>query len=160
GFGGPFPFAGVKAVTGLSDDAMLESIDEALAAGLLHGVSGPGEVYDFAHALLRHTLYEELNASRKARLHRRIAEALERGGSGGDVRDAAEVAAHYHASGSLVGAERGISYALAAAEQARRGYARDQAVHFLRLARDLAEGSGPPTRADVLRRLAVAEAEA
>src|SRR5207244_11768512 len=60
----------------------------------------------------------------------------------------------------LPDAEWGIQQALAAAEQARRGYAREQAVHFLRLASDLAAASDSWTRADVLCRLAVAEAEA
>ena len=33
--------------------------------------------YSFAHALAQHTLYDDLGASRRARAHRTIAEALE-----------------------------------------------------------------------------------
>ena len=36
----------------------------------------PGR-YNFAHALIQHTLYEELGPSRRARTHRPVAEALE-----------------------------------------------------------------------------------
>ena len=35
------------------------------------------ERFSFAHALTQHTLYEDLGATRRARVHRKIAEALE-----------------------------------------------------------------------------------
>ena len=48
-----------------------------MTAGLVaERVGGPGR-FTFVHALIRHTLYEELGATRRARMHRRIAEALE-----------------------------------------------------------------------------------
>jgi DNA-binding CsgD family transcriptional regulator/tetratricopeptide (TPR) repeat protein len=123
-------------------------------------VRGPGETYDFAHAIVRHTLYDELSPSRRARLHRRIAESMEVLEPGSGARHVAEIAAQYHASASLPGAERGVRYEVLAAEQARARYAVDQAVALLRLARDMADQSAPSERADVLQRLAVAEAEA
>ena len=36
----------------------------------------PGS-FTFAHALINHTLYEDLSATRRARLHKRVAESLE-----------------------------------------------------------------------------------
>ena len=161
-FTGGFAFQVLQALTDLPEDRLLDCIDEALHAQLIRpaGEGAGEETYDFAHALVRHTLYDELSPSRKVRLHRRIAEALERVYAGHAQSHAAELAAQYHASASLPGAARGIPYALAAADQAKASYAHDRAVVFLRMARDLARESPPATAADILCRLAVAEAEA
>jgi hypothetical protein len=145
------------APSGLDEPRLLDCLDEALAAGLIRAVPGQGETYEFAHTLVRHTLYDELSPSRRLRLHRRLAEVLE--ATAGD-QAAAEIAAQYHASAGLPGAEQGLPYALRAADQAQARYAPEQAVALLRLARDLAKQSAPAQRAEVLQRLAVAEAEA
>src|SRR5207247_534958 len=54
----------------------------------------------------------------------------------------------------------GIPHCLTAAEQARAVYARERAVTFLRMARDLARLAEPNLRAPILRELAIAETEA
>ena len=95
---------------------------------------------------MRHTVYETLNPDRRRRLHRRIAEALERAYAGHEQEHAAELAAQYYASLGLFGAERGMPYALAAAEQARASYAHARAVTLLRQARDLAPEDQPALR--------------
>jgi DNA-binding CsgD family transcriptional regulator len=144
-------------LTGLDDDPLLDSLDEALRAGLLRmSQLGPPATYDFAHAIVRHALYNALNPDRRARLHRRIAESLAQAAAG--EAPVAEIAAQYHASRALPGGERGLPHALAAAEAAHAGYAHERAVHYLRLARDLAPDLA--TRATILRRLALAEADA
>jgi tetratricopeptide (TPR) repeat protein len=93
-------------------------------------------------------------------LHRRIAVALERTYAGHELEHAAEIAVHYHASAGISGAGDGVRYALAVAYQARAAFAHERAVAFLRIARVLATGSTPAERADILRRLALAEADA
>lgn len=158
-FTGGFTFQVIEALTELSEEMLLNSLDEALQAGLIR-TAGEGSAYDFAHAIVRHTLYDELNPDRRARLHRRIALALEGVYAGCTMDYAAELAAQYHASAILPGAERGIPYCLAAAEQARAGYAYERAVVFLRMARDLLAGDAPEASVDLLCQLAVAEAEA
>jgi hypothetical protein len=63
--------------TDLSDDDVLDLLDAAAGAALvdeLHDASGH---FHFRHALIQHTLYEELGASRRARAHRKVATALE-----------------------------------------------------------------------------------
>ncbi len=159
-FTGSFDFSLLQALTRMAEEVLLDSIDEALAARMIRPVGREGEVYEFAHSIVRHTLCEELNPSRKARLHRRIARALEQVHAGRETEYAAELAYQYHRSASLPGSAHGIRYALAAAEQAKTSFARDHGVGFLRMARDLAAESEPTVRADILRRLAVAEAEA
>ena len=153
----------LQEVTGLDEPDLLDAIDEALAAGLIRPQAGKAETYDFAHAIIRHALYEERSPSRNVRLHRQVAEALERLYTGQPVlarSHAAELAAQFHASASLPEAERGVPHALTAAEIARLGYDRDGAVRFLRMARDLAAAADPVISADILAKLAVAEAEA
>ena len=154
-FARPFRFDALEALTGLEEDTLLDCIDEALRARML--VALDGERYEFAHALVRHAIYDELSPSRQARLHRRIAEALER--LGGDI-EAAELASQYYRSRTLPGAEHGVAYAIAAAEQARQRYAYEQAVVFLGMARELAAESAESLRADIASRLAEAQAEA
>ncbi|MGH2560232.1 MAG: ATP-binding protein [Thermomicrobiales bacterium] len=157
---GGFDFNVLAALTGLPEDALLDAIDEALAARLIQAVPGKLETYDFVHAIVRHALYEAWNPSRRVRLHRKLAEALERVYQGREREHVAELAVHYHASLSLPGGERGLPHALSAAEQARRGFARERVVTFLRIARDIARHGGPEQRAEILGLLAVAEADA
>jgi DNA-binding CsgD family transcriptional regulator len=159
-FTGGFDFPVLQALTDLPEEALLDAIDEALAARLIQPLPDGQERYDFVHAIVRHTLTESWSPSRRVRLHRRAAEALARTANGRSRERAAELAVQYHRSLSLPGAEAGLPYALAAADQARRGHAGDSVVRFLRIARDLAADGDAPTRADILTQLAVAEAEA
>ncbi len=55
--------------------AVLDALDEAVAAGLLIELQH-GE-YSFAHALVRETIYEQLGSARRMRLHGQLGEALE-----------------------------------------------------------------------------------
>jgi tetratricopeptide (TPR) repeat protein len=65
------------------------ALDEILRARLLR-VAG-GRRFDFAHALVRETVYDELNVLRRARLHRRAADALR---VLGEDRHVEEIASH------------------------------------------------------------------
>lgn len=160
GFTAGFGFDVLLTLSEMPEEVLLDCIDEALQAGLIRtsGHTPPG--YEFAHAIVRHTLYDSLNLDRRTRLHRRIALALERVRSVGVVDDAAELAAQYHASVALPGAAQGVPHALRAAEQAMAAYAHERAAGFLRMALDLAAESPIRERAEILRQLAIAEAEA
>jgi len=160
GFSAGFDFDVLQRLSELLEPVLLSCIDEALQAGLICVCGQVPPRYEFAHAIVRHTLYDGQNPDRRARLHRRIAHALEQLHPGGEGQDVAELAAQYHASGALKGAGKGIVYALRAAEQARAAYAHERAADFLRMARDLAAESPPAEQADILCKLAVAEAEA
>ena len=155
-----FDFPILQTITGLPDEVLLGCLDEAVDAGLIHATRRPSGTYDFVHPIVRQTLYDDLNPDRRARLHRRLAEALERAHADGAVDAAAEIAVQYHASAALPGADRGLRYALEAAAEATAGTAHERAVRLLRVAGDLAGSCDAATRAEVWCRLALAEGDA
>jgi hypothetical protein len=153
-FTGGVPLAVAGRVAGLAEAATLDAVDEALAAQVLQRGGDP-ETCEFAHALIRHALYAALSSPRQLRLHRRIAETMKKIYGPRAAEHAAEIAEQYHRSARLPGAERGVHYALAAADQAVAAYARDEVVTYLRMACTLMpdDDAGRPR---LLGRLAVA----
>ena len=111
----------------LTESAMLDALDEAVAARIIDETGA--DRFRFSHALIRSTLYEELSATRRRRLHRRVAEALEK------LRPEDVVALAYHfveagpEGGLLV---RAIRYSLSAAEQSLATRALADAEHRFR----------------------------
>jgi class 3 adenylate cyclase len=134
-FNGAFHFGIAADVAGLEQEPALKALDAALHAQLIR----PAELdsYDFTHALIRHTLYAELSPSRQVRMHRAIAEAMERAWATRVKEHAAQVAYHYSRSSTLPGAESGAKHAIAAADKAETAYAHDDVVTFLRIALEL-----------------------
>ena len=134
-----FPLTIAAAVTKIDEDDALDAIDEALEARIVVA-SGEFDHYAFTHALFRHTLVEELNPSRQVRMHRAIAEAIEKDLRGApDPATAATLARHYLHSAAMPGAERGVPYALAVADDAAARYARHEELAALRTATELLE---------------------
>ena len=98
-----FPLAIVAAVTEIDEDDALDAIDEALDARIV-AATDEFDRYAFTHALFRHTLVEELNPSRQVRMHRAIAEAIEKDLRGApDPATAATLARHYLRSAAIPG---------------------------------------------------------
>jgi class 3 adenylate cyclase/tetratricopeptide (TPR) repeat protein len=127
----------VARVADLEEDAALDAVDHALAARVLDP-AGPTDTYVFHHALIRHTLYDQITPSRRVRLHRRAAEALEAAtGVAEDPAEAGEIAVQWHRSRGLPGSERGVDAALVAADHAQARGGHDEAAAFLRIALDL-----------------------
>ena len=62
---------------GISEDDLLDTLDQAATADLVRETTTAPGLYHFAHALIQHTLWEDLGPTRRARAHRQIAEALE-----------------------------------------------------------------------------------
>ncbi|MGI8552989.1 MAG: ATP-binding protein, partial [Dehalococcoidia bacterium] len=121
GFTAGFDFRLLPPLAGLPENRALDCLDEVLQARILHSETGSDDRYDFVLAIVRRALYDALSPSRRLRLHRRIAETMESVYAEQLGPHAAELAAHYSASRELPGADRGLVYALMAAEQARSG---------------------------------------
>jgi len=156
GFNGPFRVGLAAGAAGVDEAEALDAIDAALEAQLVQPASGDAESYDFAHALIRHTLYGELSPSRQVRLHRQIAEAMERLYGERAVEHAPELAYQYHRSAGLPGTERGADYAVAAADSAERLPAWDEVAVFSRMALDLLPEAADDRKARVAGRLGLA----
>ncbi len=126
----------VSSVAGLNENAVLNVIDEALNAQLLR--PGPDvDSFDFSHALIRHTLYSEMNPARRTRLHRQIAEEMERAWNERTTVHAAEIAYQFWRGAAASAQPRGAEYAIAAADNAEAAYAHDDVDAFLRIALEL-----------------------
>ncbi|MCU0522798.1 MAG: AAA family ATPase, partial [Anaerolineae bacterium] len=160
GLSGEFGLEILQSLIGLQEGDLLDCLDEALEGGVLRVVEDVPPRYDFRHAIVRHTVYGALNPDRRLRLHRRIAQEMERLYAGLERDHAAEIAAQYYAARGLPGAEKGVAYALMATQQARAAYAHARAAALLRQARDLAPTEEHGLRAEILTQLALAEAEA
>ncbi len=129
-------FSVAAMVADLDEAAALSALDEAIDAQLLRPGNDP-ENLEFTHAIIQHTLYAGLNPARRLRMHRKIAEAME--GTWGEraSEHAAEVAYQFWRAGTASGTDRGVEYALAAADNAEAAYAYEEVVAFLRIALEL-----------------------
>ncbi len=134
--------------TGIDPDDLLDVVEPAEAAGLVRDVGV--ERFAFAHALVRDTLAAGLSATRRARVHARVAEALE------DLPErATERALHWEAAGPSY-AGRAWRAAVDAAVLARRRYAHEQSALLLRGALETMTDdpdAGPLDRYGVLMQL-------
>lgn len=153
-FDGPFRLDVASRLCGIGEEPALDAVDEMLAAGVLEAADGV-DTYTFTHRPIRQTVYASLTPSRRVRLHRRAAEALEQAcGGTPSPAQAGEIAAQYRRSAGLPGAERGADFAIAAATHAEATGAYDDAARFLRTALDLLP-DGDARRPRLLGRLAV-----
>src|SRR5690242_119725 len=131
-----FTFDDLTAAAEQGEDALLDALDEATTAQLIS--PGSGEAFSFTHDKIREVLYEELNPIRRRRLHRHVAEGLERNRE--HMRCAVEKLAHHYIQAG--DHERGLQYAKQAAAEAERVFAFDEAVAAYTRARDCAEALG------------------
>jgi predicted ATPase len=148
----------LEQVCDLSEDQLLDAMDEALAAGVVDEVPGKPGRWSFTHALVRYTLYEELSLSRRVRLHQKVGEALE-AIDAGDGPHLAEIAYHFSQAAVSGTAEKAVDYACRAGAFAMRVAAWEQAARHFAGAVEVAEDAGTDTTvvADLL--LAQGDAE-
>jgi hypothetical protein len=118
-------------------DDVLDALEAAAAANLAQEIGI--DRYRFAHALVRETLYAELSATRRARQHRKVAEALEVRHARGTGAVLQELARHWGEAVAGGDPARAIELAVAAGEAELRGAPETAAGWFVR-ALDMMEG--------------------
>lgn len=148
------------------EEELLDALEGALKASVL--VESPQRAgrFRFAHPLIKHAVYDAIGATRRGRLHRRVAEALEQlcrtdsgerlvaefledtvGSAGGS---AAILAYHWREAGD---SERAVDYLTKAAERAELGGAQAETVALFNQALELIpEGDGDRRREVNLKR--------
>jgi class 3 adenylate cyclase/tetratricopeptide (TPR) repeat protein len=116
--GREFEIEVLSAVAELDEERVLDLLDGAIEAGLVVELKGAVGRFSFAHALTQHTLYEDLGVTRRARVHRRVADALE--GVCGDAPEsrAGELAKHYLAATKTADVMKALGYSKMAGDQA------------------------------------------
>ncbi len=135
--GRDFDIAVLAAVTQMDEDAVLDIIDQGVQAGLLTEVEGVAERLSFAHALTQHTLYEDLGAARRARVHRKVADALEQIYGTAPESRAAELAHHFLAATKSADVMKALTYCKMAGDQALTQAAAADALSWFVQALDL-----------------------
>lgn len=123
-----------------SEDELLDLLDGAVSAGLITESEEQFGRYRFVHALIQHTLYQDLSGSRRQRAHQRIAESLERRSDGDD--QVAELARHWLAATRPSDSAKAIHYARRAGDLALAAYAPLDAVDWYAQALDLQSRQG------------------
>ncbi len=147
----------VEAAGGPTGDELFDALDEAERASLVREVPGTVGRYQFAHALVRSSLYEELSTNRRVRIHWKIGEAL----AGRHDADAnLDAIAHHLGEGALAGDPvRAVEFGRRAGERATAELAFEAAAaHYERAlgTLDLLDRPDPALRCDL--QLAFAEA--
>ena len=124
-------------VSGRSDDDLLEILDAAAAAAVVAEVPDHPMRFGFVHALIQHTLDQDLGASRRAQAHRGVAEAMEVM-TGAGHRSSGEIARHWFAS---VPSDRirGVPYAESAGQDALAAFAFEDAVDWFERALEVVD---------------------
>ncbi len=120
-------------VAGIADDELVAALEEAMKMAVVEERTGVGArvSYRFAHAFFRQTLYEEIIAPRRIRLHRQVATALEEIYKNRLEEHAAELAEHFSHSSDNADLEKSIIYGEMAAKRATGVYAFGEAARLL-----------------------------
>jgi class 3 adenylate cyclase/tetratricopeptide (TPR) repeat protein len=144
------------------EDEVLEELEGAVQASVLVERSQPG-VFSFGHALINHTLYEEIGATRRAGLHQRVAEALEEICGSDPGPRVVELARHWSAATAPLDRGKAVAYSLRAGERALTELAPDEAVRWFSHALELLDKvpePDPGERCEALIELGEAQRQA
>src|SRR3954447_7667854 len=144
----------VRQASGLSEPDLRAALEEAARSGMIEELPSRRLAYRFTHELVRRALYDRLSGVRRAELHLRVGEALERS-EGRSGRALADLAHHFAAAAPLDGPQLGIEYNVGAARAAAAAVSFDEAATRLRTALELGIES-PANRAEVFLELGTA----
>ena len=128
----------LSVVTETDETELLDQLEAAVAASLLSESSDRVGRFRFAHALINQTLYEGLGATRRARMHQRVAQALEQLYGDDPGERVGELASHWAKATSPVDLAKAVTYARMAGQRALSELAPDEAIRWFSQALELA----------------------
>ena len=151
--GREFRLDALVGVTGLTEDRVMEVLDEAVGARVILELPRSVGRYTFSHGLVRETLYEELKTTRRVRLHRQVAEVLEGLYGAHPEPHLAELAYHFIEASQGGDVGKAVDYARRAGARAAELLAYEEAAgHYERALQvlELQETADPAARCDLL----------
>lgn len=159
--GRQFDVAVLERLCDLDTDSVLDLVTEGADADLVDEAGALGR-YRFSHILIRETLYEDLTAARRMRLHRRVAEVLEEMYPESLDRRLPELAHHWFKAAQAGDSKKTMDYATRAAEQAAARLGFEEAARLYQRALKAADLAGvdAAVRKNLESRLAEAQASA
>ncbi|HEX4187386.1 MAG TPA: AAA family ATPase [Solirubrobacteraceae bacterium] len=128
--GRSFDLEELSAIMDVDESALLDLLEAAVAASLVEESDEQPGRFRFAHALVNQTLYQGLGATRRALMHHRVAEALERLYGAHLGEHLSELALHWRLAAVSVDKAKAADYALRAGQQALAGLAPDEAMRL------------------------------
>ena len=146
--GRDFELETLRRVAEMPDETLIDALAEARRIAVLEESARVGIVrYRFAHAFFRQTLYEEMVAPRRLRIHQQVARALESQYSTRLDDHAAELAEHFAQSTDAEDLKKAVHYGELAARRAVAVYAYGEAVRLLEQAIEVQGVLDPDDRA-------------
>ncbi len=156
--GRSFSFRLLTEVNQIDVDELFAVFEKAQQMGIIVASSqGPESPFTFAHELVRQTLLAGISVARKQRLHRAVADAIERLYPGAANERAGEIADHLLKAGSFADDSRVVSYLTLAGKSALGAAAFEEARRSFRSVLSHPGAVDPRQRADLLASLAMAE---
>jgi tetratricopeptide (TPR) repeat protein len=146
--------------TSTSENELLDILDGAAAVALVGELSDAPGRFSFTHALIQHTLYEDLGPTRRARAHRQVAEALEDLVGEHPGARVGELARHFVAAIQPVEIAKAIAYSRQAGDAALAALAPADARRYYAQALELISqktGFDPNLELDLLVGLGTAQ---
>jgi tetratricopeptide (TPR) repeat protein len=131
----------VAAAADIYEDHVLGLVEKACTAALVTEVAESPGRFSFNHVLTQHTLYTGLSATRRQRLHRRIAETLE-GLYGDEPGDRISELARHWAAAVSTDHGKAVRYAKLAGDSALASLGPDEALRWYSKALELLDSSG------------------
>jgi DNA-binding CsgD family transcriptional regulator/tetratricopeptide (TPR) repeat protein len=121
--------------------AVLTGVEPAVLAGIVQSNVDALGNYEFTHALIRETIYEDLPTVDRMRLHSSAGDALVSIHCAHPEPALTRIAHHYYAAAALGNTDKAVVYALRAADSAVRMYAYEDALlHYDRAIETLESG--------------------
>jgi class 3 adenylate cyclase len=147
-------------VAEVEEGRLLDHLEAAVAASVLAESDELVGQFRFAHGLVNQTLYAGLGATRRARMHHRVAEALETLYGSDPGAHLAELALHWRLAAVSVDRAKAADYALRAGRQALENLAPAEAVKLFADAVELSGDGETRERCEALIGLGEAQRQA
>jgi tRNA A-37 threonylcarbamoyl transferase component Bud32/archaellum biogenesis ATPase FlaH len=122
----------LRRVANINEEVFVNALKEAVQMSVLEERSQLGSIrYRFTHAFFRQTMYEELIAPQRLKLHQQVARSLETQYAKRLEEHAAELAEHFSHSTDPADLAKAVSYGEMAAQRAISVYAYGEVVRLL-----------------------------